>query len=141
MRRRKLLVALAALAVVVAVGTFTLWPRPHRFTREDCRRVREGMTRAEVEALLGPPGDYRTGPVDYDGGFVPLKITPLTMPQITPLSEDIVRWTGDSAYIAVLFDSAGCVQTWYVVPTSKTAQSPLGALLWRAERQWRRWFP
>jgi hypothetical protein len=63
MRRWKLLAALG-LAVVVAAGSF-LWLRPNpalRITRENCDRIRAGMTRAEVEAILGPPGDYTTGP-------------------------------------------------------------------------------
>jgi hypothetical protein len=138
MRKRKLLAAVG-LAVLVAVGAFVLWPRQGRFTRENCGRVREGMTRAEVEALLGPPGDYRTGPVDFDGGLVPVRVAPITMPWES--ADNDARWAGDSAYMAVRFDSAGRVYTWYCVPTSKAAQSPLGDLLWRLQRQWRRWFP
>jgi hypothetical protein len=64
MRRRKLLVALVGLAVVVAAGAVVLWPQaapPSRVTRENYDCIQEGMTRAEVEAILGPPGDYRTG--------------------------------------------------------------------------------
>ena len=62
MRRRKL-IALAGLAVLVAAGAFVLWPRPDRITRANYDRIRMGMSRAEVEAILGPPGDYTTGPV------------------------------------------------------------------------------
>jgi hypothetical protein len=48
MRRRTLLVALAGLAVVVAVGAIVLWPRQSlRITCENCDRIREGMSRAE----------------------------------------------------------------------------------------------
>ncbi len=140
MPRRKLRWVVAVGLVVLAgfVG-FAAWPRPIRVTRENCGRVRQGMTRAEVEALLGPPGDYRTGPVDWDGGFVPLKLAPITMPWET--SDNDARWAGDSAYIAVRFDPDGRVGSWYVVRTSKAAQSPLGDLLWRLQRQWHRWFP
>jgi hypothetical protein len=61
MRRRKLRWVLAGLAVLLlAVGGFVLWPRPNRVARENFDRIREGMTRAEVEAILGPPGDYQT---------------------------------------------------------------------------------
>jgi hypothetical protein len=56
MRRRTLLVALAGLAVVVV-----LWPPEDRITEANLGRIKEGMTQAEVEAILGPPGDYRTG--------------------------------------------------------------------------------
>ncbi len=145
MRRRKLLPGALAVLVLAGVATFALWPSPHRVTRENCGRVREGMTRAEVEAVLGPPGDYRTGPVNFDGGlvfdggFVPLKVTPITMPWESDV--DDARWAGDSAYLAVRFDSAGRVRGCYLVRTSKAAQSPLADLLWRLGRQWRRWFP
>jgi hypothetical protein len=39
---------------------------PSRVTAEDVARLRKGMSQAEVESILGPPGDYRTCPVDYD---------------------------------------------------------------------------
>jgi hypothetical protein len=53
MRRRKLLGAVAGLAVLVAVGVFALWPRTERVTRENFDRIKEGMSRAEVEAIHG----------------------------------------------------------------------------------------
>jgi hypothetical protein len=58
MRRRKPLPVPAGRAVLLAAGAFVLWPRPERITRENFKRIREGMTQAEVEAILGPPGDY-----------------------------------------------------------------------------------
>jgi hypothetical protein len=67
MRKRKLRRAVAGLtlagltlAVLLAVGAFLLWLRPVRGTRENCDRVREGMSSAEVYAILGPAGDSRT---------------------------------------------------------------------------------
>jgi hypothetical protein len=51
------------LAVVVAAGVVVLWPQPQpssRVTRENFDRIHDGMSRAEVEAILGPRGDYRT---------------------------------------------------------------------------------
>src|ERR1700722_18546676 len=63
MRRRKLL-AVLVLALVV-VGAFMAWLRPQsRITEENFNRVGEGMTLQQVEALLGPAGDFRTGPAD-----------------------------------------------------------------------------
>ena len=61
-RRRKLLVALAGLAVVVAVGAVILWSQlePDRITQASFERIRVGMTRADVAAILGPAGDFRT---------------------------------------------------------------------------------
>jgi hypothetical protein len=63
MRRRKLLVVLAGLAVVAAAAVaIALWPQPASslMTRQNFDRIRQGMTQAEVEAILGSPGDYRT---------------------------------------------------------------------------------
>jgi hypothetical protein len=37
-------------------------PRPW-VTQESVHRIKSGMSRAEVEAILGPPGDYTTRPV------------------------------------------------------------------------------
>jgi hypothetical protein len=56
-RRRLLYLALAGLAVV-AVGMIVLWPSGPAapgLTRANYNRIREGMPRAEVEQLLGPP--------------------------------------------------------------------------------------
>jgi hypothetical protein len=61
MRRRTLLVVLAGLAVAAGV---VVWPRtaPVRITPENCDLICKGMIEAEVESVLGPPGDYRTRP-------------------------------------------------------------------------------
>ncbi len=71
MRRRKLL-GLAA-ALLVGSVALLLWPRAPRFPREKFDRITHGMSRADIEALLGPPGDFTTGPYligfardDYD---------------------------------------------------------------------------
>jgi hypothetical protein len=65
MRARRLLglrmVLILALAGAAAVA---LWPRSSRVTRENFERIRKGMSRGEVEAILGTPGDYRTFPTD-----------------------------------------------------------------------------
>src|SRR5262245_13696687 len=62
MRRRKPLVALAALAVVAAAGVVVVWPRAERVTRGNFDRIRDGMSRGEVAAILGAPGDYHRPP-------------------------------------------------------------------------------
>jgi hypothetical protein len=64
MRRRTLLVALAGLAVVVAVGVAALSPRPAagaQLTRVSFLRLKKGMTLTEANAILGPTGDHSTG--------------------------------------------------------------------------------
>src|SRR5262249_14859791 len=100
----------------------------------------EGMSRAEVEAILGPPGDYRTGPVWYeDLGIVDGLTVPLE-------NEFGARWYGDKAASYVFFTQSGCVEDWKRVDQNwlrgrRVDQSPLDNLLWRAKRQWRKWFP
>src|SRR5262249_3383542 len=69
MRRRTLLVVLAGLAVVVGVGVVTMWPRSVRITLGNFNHLREGMTLSDIEALLRPPGDYRSGPTIAVGPF------------------------------------------------------------------------
>jgi len=78
MRRRTVILGLAGLAVMFAVVAVVLRPRPDRITREDYDRIRPGMTRAEVEAILGPPDDYRTGRGESDFG-----------------DDNASRWVGD----------------------------------------------
>jgi hypothetical protein len=134
MRRQKLLVALAGLAVVGAAGAVVLWPRPDRITRENYDRIRVGMSRAEVYTVLGPPGEYSTGDAKASG-----------LPEPPMLTEDLRQaisleeWFGDRAAIGVYFDGAGNVTSarcWLLKPID---HGPLGNLLWRL-KHWRRWF-
>jgi hypothetical protein len=138
MRRRTLLVVLAGLAVVVAAGVVVLWPRSvSRITRENCDRIRVGMSRADVEAILGPPGDYTTGPVAF-GSSWNLISTRQYSPNENPARYDYLT---DSAWFAVTFDDAGQVNVRGIEYGSKVNQGALENLLWRAKRQWHRWFP
>jgi hypothetical protein len=157
MRRRTLLVALAGLAVVAAAGAVVLWPRPERITRENFDRIRDGITRADVEAILGPPGDYRTGHGEMDYGTGEnTDWTPDSGPDFAPRtnwsrlrgvrgqsSEDPslrAGWIGDSFAILIVVDKSGQVTHKSLSPR-RTTQGPLDNLLWRVKRQWRRWFP
>ena len=136
MRRWKPLAVLAGLAVLVAVGAVVLRPRPNRITQENFGRIQKGMSRAEVEAILGPPGDSRTAPTT-DPVF--LGLTPMTYPEEKTTLE--FKWMGDSVLVMVNFGLNGTV-TWKGQGlVHKREQGPLDNLLWRAERQWRRWFP
>jgi hypothetical protein len=140
MRRRKLLVALAALAVVIAAGVVVPGPSPEPslVTRENFDRIQVGMSRAEVEAILGPPGDYRTGPVQ--GVLVWDLILDGTIwhDQCTNGS----AWVGDTGWVRVEFNNGdGTVWASEFFESKRIAQHPLDNLLWRAKRQWHRWFP
>jgi hypothetical protein len=121
----------AGLAVLLTVGAFALWPQPDRVTPESFERIRYGMRRAEVRAILGPPGDYRTGPVYEDVrpalGFFSGR------PQCD-------EWFWDFGYFVVQFDSSEAVMSTSLISTERVHQSSLDNLLWRAKRQWRKWF-
>jgi hypothetical protein len=52
--RRRLLLFILASVAVLAVGAWLLWPRT-AITRENAAKIKEGMTLAEVEAILGGP--------------------------------------------------------------------------------------
>lgn len=67
--RRFLLLSLAAVLVGLAVGTWALWSlrADTAITRQSFARIRDGMSREQVEAILGgPPRDESTGPVKWD---------------------------------------------------------------------------
>ncbi len=54
------------------------------------------MSRAEVEAILGPPGDYRTGPAEPDTGLGPVKVR-------VAAGHTAAVWRGDSALVTIEF--------------------------------------
>jgi hypothetical protein len=161
MRRRRLLGALAA-GGLLAAGALVLWPHTNRVTRENFGLIREGMSRAEVESILGgPPGDYRTvwteevdqgmaccfsnGDVDiyadragpgYWANRGGLGIDP-DRPSATLLTG---TWFGNEGYMAVHFLSEAVDDTSFF-RTAPREKGPLDNLLWRLRRQWRRWSP
>jgi hypothetical protein len=141
MRRRKLVVLVVGLAALVAVAMLVLWPRPDRITRENYERIKEGMSRAEVESLLGAPGDYRTGPVGYQ--TAEYKEAVGRPASISLRGTKPALWLGDRGLVEVAFgqDGRALDSESGFYRGVKLAQDPLDNLLWRAERQWRRWFP
>jgi outer membrane protein assembly factor BamE (lipoprotein component of BamABCDE complex) len=84
------LVALSALGLAL----WLLWPRESAITEENIARIQPGMTRAEVEAVLGGPARDETGGrrmafyIDGDGWFEP--------------NPD--EWIGDEWVVTVNFD-------------------------------------
>jgi len=119
MRRRKLLVALAGLAVVVvAAWEILLSHRADRATPENLYRVTEGMNRSQVYSILGTPD-----------GFATWRHVRIPDPY----------WNGDICTIRVQIDADGAV-------IDKGAEvhnqpNPFANLLARIKRQWHRWFP
>jgi hypothetical protein len=102
MRRGWLIALTAFVLVLVPVGMLlpVLFPSASKVTSENAKRIKEGMTRAEVEEILGgPPGDYRNGPTRASRDR-------LVLPGPNPL--DLIVWEvwwGDEAVIAIRFDA------------------------------------
>jgi hypothetical protein len=56
-------VVLAVAAIITAIVLYISGPRRPMTSQADCGRIEVGMTRAQVEHVLGgPPGDYCTRP-------------------------------------------------------------------------------
>jgi hypothetical protein len=92
------------------------------------------MSRAEVEAILGPPGDYRTRPTGLENG-VPMDLG-------DPLKDgETVLWCGDAGSIVLVFNREGTVTTVGFGDRVPKPSGPFDTLLWRAKLLWRRWFP
>jgi len=146
-RRRMLLVALVGLAVVVAAGAVVLWPsQPNRITRENCDSIRAGMTRAEVEAILGAPSDYRTGLGEWEYGGT-WRVDPIVDPpnlfcywKEMPSHLTWGTWLSDSYGVGIAIDDSEHVML-KIGGQRRKRQHPLANLLWRLKRQWHRWFP
>jgi hypothetical protein len=129
MRGHKLLVALAGLAVAVAGAAVVPWPRQNRITRENFERIEQGMSRSQVESILGLPGDYRTGPSAY------VEVLPDYIPTR-------MEWWTDTLVIIIEFDEAGLAYEYHRLRLGGTVQqSPVTNYIWRLKRQWHRWFP
>jgi hypothetical protein len=144
---------MAGLAVVAAAGAVVLWPGAERITEANFERIKQGMSRAQVEAILGPPGDYRSGHGatnygraygrDVMGWVVDPDVHPYPPPSWSKIPEGPHNWGywhGDSFQISVAIDDSGHVQEMHGFPR-RTTQGAVANLLWRLKRQWHRWFP
>jgi hypothetical protein len=131
-------VAIVFAAAVVC--TSASWPRQPRITRAAFALIQDEMSLAEVESILGAaPGDYTTQPTATpdSGRRIFLKDSDDAEREI-PLRE----WKSDTAIVQIAFDeSEKVVFKHYASNFSLGRQGPLENLLWRAKRQWRKWFP
>jgi hypothetical protein len=140
MRRRTVLVALAGLAVVGAAGVVVLSSRPSQVTLENCQRIREGMTRFDVELILGgPPGDYRTKPTW--AGSHGQTIEDDMRASCVYDDGQVAHWNGDGFSVVVLYDGDGRVLYADSEHVGVGTPSVLDTWRWRLNRQWHRWFP
>ncbi len=135
-----------------AVISWLAGSTPTRVTRNNYDRIYEGMTRTEVQAILGPPGDYRTGlgETESDGGprfNGPAEPDPegewptTSIPSEWPHKHFTwLFWIGDTLEASVLLDTS---QRVYSITSCnrRMTQIPSDAFLWRVKRQWQKWFP
>ncbi len=124
-------------AILVCV---MLYGSPDRVTRENGVRVGPDMTVAAVRSVLGPPGDYTTGPVRPDGAPKFATKTPDGPVMLIKEGWRVEDWNSDSAIIWVMYDEYGIVKCRMMTPAMKEQQSIFDNLAWRAKRQWRKWF-
>jgi hypothetical protein len=109
------------------------------------------MSRAEVEAILGPPGDYRSGPVliDWPGkrsggpGMDEEEVTDLRTRLMSTFGARryLLSWRTDRYVCDVTFNPASKVISKDSWEATRVEQGPLDNLRWRVKRQLRRWFP
>ena len=100
------------------------------------------MPPPQVEAILGPPGDYRTLPPALPPVGEPFRLDQYVPPPNTKWDTIVSElfWLTDDLEIAVYFDPMGVART-ECEPSHVVRLNLLESLLWRAKRQWRRWFP
>jgi hypothetical protein len=147
-RRRRLLLLglLAVVTVAVLVALRLLWP-PTAITRENAEKIRERMTLAKVEAILGGPArDETVGLVLV--GQMPEETEEQRRPPLArrvellggqffryarPLAPSQKVWASVSCVIRVDFDSEGLVESWDSMLVRGADESPVEML-----RRWLR---
>jgi hypothetical protein len=119
MRKWKLVAVLIPVLIgPVAVGLLALWP-PSPLTRQIFHRIRGGMTRAEVESIIGAPWEE----IPFTANWRPSVCS-------------VALWCSPTGEIEVFFDAAGNV--------CDTHFNSSGAMPTWSERlalKWRKWFP
>jgi hypothetical protein len=145
MRGRKLLVVLAGL-MLVGVAVFCLTPGRVDITHRNSEQIRRGMSRAEIQTIIGgPPGDYSTGPTTpVPRGLLQYPAAdeePFFVTRALRATELTERWQDDGSRLTVSFDQSGHALEARHESLGRLELRPLDNLLWRAKRQWRRWFP
>jgi hypothetical protein len=128
--RKPVLAGVAFFLVLVGILVTLLLPRPSRVTRENSERIKEGMSRAEVEEILGgPPGDYRTKPTNLDRDAVARAILSVFFN---------AEWCGDEGEVWVSFGPDDKVRDMSFAEAGPVEVSTLALLRWRLNRRWDR---
>jgi hypothetical protein len=129
-----------AIAALGAVGARMSWSQPDRITRDNHARIHEGMNRAEVEGILGPPGDYRSGPVEYhDLQLLAGSRAGSSFGSDFPAETE--KWLGETLAISVSYNVYGKVVHAGLADPLEPKPGLLDVLCWRVRRWSSRWFP
>lgn len=141
MSRRRRIAFLTVVVIALCGFAFAFRPSESRVTRENFDRIRKGMSRAEVEAILGTPGDYRTGPMQYDPMTMLMDGSEYWRSELMAISE----WQGDEGTILVAFERStgspggALLAEWGEV--TEPQANPIRRILWRVERLWKKQVP
>jgi hypothetical protein len=110
--------------VLLGVGAWMLRPRSTEITCANAAMVQEGMTRADVESILGgPPRDDSNGPLTLD---LSEALESYDRPHWS-------KWASDQVVIWCQFDADGKVNRVAQVPVRRVQESSLDML-----RRWLR---
>jgi hypothetical protein len=108
MRHKRTIAVGCPLVALIAIGVAfgLLWPRSSAITWENIEKIHVGMTRAEVEAVLGGPArdESAGGTVFGTVGVVPEGL----------FEREASDWFGETCGVTVWFDDNGLVDWWLV---------------------------
>jgi hypothetical protein len=129
--RRRWLFALLVLLLVFEAALYA--PFPSLITRARYDRITVGMTKDEVIAILGSPGDYRNAENDYD-------VSPEHQPahvfgRGNPAQSWPIIWRSDEADVALSFDASNKVSSGIFCYMRKKSDDPSENMMWRAKRR------
>lgn len=123
---------------VVLFALLALIPMPSRATRANYDRVKKGMSRVEVHAILGAPGDYRNQPTRFWRG-VSEKILYSWISEAGKPEPVFECWQSDDGLFEVVFDPPEVVVATGYTDAGENDKGPIGNYLWRASRPWHPW--
>jgi hypothetical protein len=135
---RVLLFGLPAAAMVLLAAGWLLWPRT-AITRENVAKIQQGMTRAEVEAILGgPPRNESSAPLDLDepDEGLPDLIRQARLRQwmdcmlenVVDLERQRAMWRSNQVEVYIGWSATGTVESCESFPMRRATEGPLERL-------------
>jgi hypothetical protein len=128
-KKRAVFLVVASLIVLSSSLAWLLVERPSRLTKENIQLIREGISLAEVKAILGEPGDYTTQPLE---GVETWQLTSFGL-----MRTEV--WAGDRGSLAIKFDENDNVFSMSFWPAGPIKMGSIDLLKWRINRMWERW--